>query len=43
MSFLHPEFLYFMLPPLFILFGLLLSQKEAQADFFRMRCCKNCA
>ena len=34
MSFLHPEFLYFMLPPLFILFGLLLSQKEAQADFF---------
>lgn len=34
MSFLHPEFLYFMLPPLFILFGLLLTQKEAQADFF---------
>jgi len=34
MSFLHPEFLYYMLPPLFILFGLLLTQKEAQASFF---------
>ena len=34
MSFLHPEFLYWMLPPLFILFGLLLTQKEAQGDFF---------
>ena len=34
MSFLHPEFLYFMLPPLFILFGLLLTQKESQAHFF---------
>ncbi|DAB30026.1 MAG TPA: VWA domain-containing protein, partial [Sulfurimonas sp. UBA12504] len=34
MSFLHPEFLYFMLPPLFILFGLLLTQKEQQAHFF---------
>ena len=34
MSFLHPEFLYYMLPPLFILFGLLLTQKEAQAAFF---------
>jgi len=34
MSFLHPEFLYYMLPPLFILFGLLLTQKEAQATFF---------
>ena len=34
MSFLHPEFLYYMLPPLFILFGLLLTQKEAQANFF---------
>ena len=34
MTFLHPEFLYFMLPPLFILFGLLLTQKEAQETFF---------
>ena len=34
MSFLHPEFLYYMLPPLFILFGLLLTQKEAQGHFF---------
>jgi Ca-activated chloride channel family protein len=34
MSFLHPEFLYYMLPPLLILFGLLLTQKESQAQFF---------
>ncbi len=34
MSFLHPEFLYYMLPPLFILFGLLLTQKESEAHFF---------
>jgi len=34
MSFLHPEFLYYMLPPLFILFGLLLTQKVTQAHFF---------
>jgi Ca-activated chloride channel family protein len=34
MSFLHPEFLYYMLPPLFILFGFLLTQKEAHLDFF---------
>jgi len=34
MSFLHPEFLYYMLAPLFILFGLLLTQKESQAHFF---------
>lgn len=34
MTFLHPEFLYYMLPPLFILFGLLLTQKEAHAHFF---------
>ena len=34
MSFLHPEFLYYMLPPLFILFGLLLTQQEVQATFF---------
>ncbi len=34
MSFLHPEFLYYMLPPLFILFGLLLTQKESQEHFF---------
>lgn len=34
MTFLHPEFLYYMLPPLFILFGLLLTQKDAEATFF---------
>ena len=34
MTFLHPEFLYYMLPPMFILFGLLLTQKEIQAHFF---------
>lgn len=34
MSFLHPEFLYYMLPLIFILFGLLLTQKEAHASFF---------
>jgi len=34
MSFLHPEFLYYMLLPLVILFGLLLTQKESQAHFF---------
>ncbi len=34
MTFLHPEFLYYMLPPLFLLFGLLLTQKEHQAGFF---------
>ena len=34
MSFLHPEFLYYMLPLIFILFGLLLTQKEAHATFF---------
>jgi len=34
MSFLHPEFIYYMLPPMFILFGLLLTQKEAQGHFF---------
>jgi Ca-activated chloride channel family protein len=34
MSFLHPEFLYYMLPPLFILFGFLLTQKEAYAHYF---------
>ncbi|MDD2790064.1 MAG: VWA domain-containing protein [Sulfurimonas sp.] len=34
MSFLHPEFLYFMLPPLFILFGFLLTQKEQEAHYF---------
>jgi Ca-activated chloride channel family protein len=34
MSFLHPEFLYYLLPPMFILFGLLLTQKEAHAHFF---------
>jgi Ca-activated chloride channel family protein len=34
MSFLHPEFLYYMLPPIFILFTLLLTQKESQANYF---------
>jgi len=34
MEFLHPEFLYYMLPPLFILFGLLLTQKQPQQHFF---------
>ncbi|WP_428739210.1 VWA domain-containing protein [Sulfurimonas sp.] len=34
MSFLHPEFLYLMLPIIFILFALLLTQKENQASFF---------
>ena len=34
MSFLHPEFLYYMLPPLFILFGFLLTQKESHEHFF---------
>jgi len=34
MTFLHPEFLYYMLPPLFILFGFLLTQKEPQGHFF---------
>jgi Ca-activated chloride channel family protein len=34
MSFLHPEFLYYMLPPLFILFALLMTQKGVEAHFF---------
>ena len=34
MTFQHPEFLYYMLVPLFILFGFLLTQKEAEATFF---------
>nr|WP_321268231.1 VWA domain-containing protein [uncultured Sulfurimonas sp.] len=34
MSFLHPEFMYYMLPPLFILFGFLLTQNEVQENFF---------
>ncbi len=34
MTFMHPEFLYFMLPPVLILFVLLLTQKEHLADFF---------
>ncbi|MDP2893373.1 MAG: VWA domain-containing protein [Sulfurimonas sp.] len=34
MSFLHPEFLYYMLPPLLILFGFLLTQKESHEHFF---------
>jgi len=34
MSFLHPEFIYYMLPPLLILFSLLITQKEVQEQFF---------
>ena len=34
MKFLHPEFIYFMLPPLIILFALLMTQKEKQALYF---------
>ena len=34
MSFLHPEFLYFMLPVLGILFSMLLTQQELTESFF---------
>ncbi len=34
MSFLHPEFLYYMLPAVIILFVLLLTQKESHSTFF---------
>ena len=34
MIFLHPEFLYYMLPVLIVLFGLLLTQKESQEHYF---------
>jgi Ca-activated chloride channel family protein len=34
MIFLHPEFLYYMLLPMLVLFALLLTQKETQAHFF---------
>ena len=34
MHFLHPEFLYYMLPVIFILFGLLLTQKPSQETYF---------
>ena len=34
MTFLHPEFLYYMLPLIIILFFFLLTQKEAQAHYF---------
>jgi len=34
MSFNNPEFLYYMLRPLLILFGFLLTQKDAQMTFF---------
>ncbi len=36
MHFLHPEFFYYMLPPMFILFGLLLTQKGVQESFFSL-------
>ena len=34
MIFLRPEILYYILPPLFILFGFLLTQKETQEHYF---------
>ncbi len=34
MIFLHPEFLYYMLPVLIVLFGFLLTQKESQEHYF---------
>ena len=34
MSFLHPEFFYYMLPPLLLLFTFILRKKDFQADFF---------
>ncbi|WP_457744182.1 VWA domain-containing protein [Sulfurimonas sp.] len=34
MTFLHPEFLYYMLPLVLILFFFLLTQKEPQASYF---------
>jgi Ca-activated chloride channel family protein len=34
MTFLHPEFIYFMLPAVIILFALLLTQREHIADYF---------
>ncbi len=34
MSFLHPELIYYLLPPMLILFGFLLTQKESQMRFF---------
>jgi Ca-activated chloride channel family protein len=34
MSFLHPEFLYYLLPPMIILFVLLLTQKSTQESYF---------
>ena len=34
MSFLHPEFLYYVMPFLFILFGFLLTQEEAHQEYF---------
>ncbi len=36
MTFLHPEFIYLMLPVLFILFGLLLTQRAPQEQFFSL-------
>lgn len=34
MTFLHPEFIYYMILPLIVLFGLLLTQKDRQGVFF---------
>ena len=34
MTFMHPEFLYLMLPPVLVLFYFLLTQREAIAGFF---------
>jgi Ca-activated chloride channel family protein len=36
-SFLHPEFIYMMLPVLLVLFALLLTQSEVQEQFFSSR------
>ncbi|MDQ1263312.1 MAG: Ca-activated chloride channel [Campylobacterota bacterium] len=34
MTFLYPEFIYYMLPPLILLFALLLTQKEKELSYF---------
>ena len=34
MTFLHPEFIYLMLPPVLVLFYFILTQKEPMADYF---------
>jgi len=34
LSFLHPEFLYYMLPPLILMFGFLVTQKDSYEHYF---------